>query len=275
MSLALAASCGLALRQRMAATFCIEPISDRRSIDHEGAGMLDWLRWLLFDANFLSDERRYWIGFLVSLACFAIASYSAKQVKSNPRLFTALALFAGAWVAVASTYEAAQLHKSINAGELKTLDRLSDLSAFITVFAGAVLAREGKEEHWFLNSHQLQVAAMAVLFALVIPRQLPPDWVAPQHVELVLGCILSVVGFLALGLGAKAVAKPWQFAAVVVILLGYAALEVGRDVELMIVVPRQRMSDFFALSFAAAKMLLTVTFCYIVLRHHRFGANDA
>src|SRR5215510_14089688 len=61
--------------------------------------MLDSLKWLLFDANSLSDERRYWIGFLVSLACFAIASYCAKQVKSNPRLFTALALFAGAWVA--------------------------------------------------------------------------------------------------------------------------------------------------------------------------------
>src|SRR5215510_139671 len=221
--------------------------------------MLDSLKWLLFDANSLSDERRYWIGFLVSLACFAIASYCAKQVKSNPRLFTALALFAGAWVAVASTYEAAQLHKSINAGELKTLDRLSDLSAFITVFAGAVLAREGKEEHWLLNSHQLQVAALAVLFGLVIPRQLPPEWVTPQQAELILGGMLTVVGFLALGLGAKAVAKPWHFAILVIILVLYAALEIGRDVELMIVVPRRRMSDFFALSFAAAKMLLTIT----------------
>jgi hypothetical protein len=235
-----------------------------------GLSMLDWLKWLLFEANFLSDERRYWIGFLVSLACFVIASYGAKQVRSNPRLFTALALFASAWVALASMYEAAQLHRSIDTGELKTLDRLSDLSALLTVFAGAVLAREGKDEHWFLNSHQLQVAAMAVLFALVIPRQLPPDWVAPQHLELVLGGILSVVGFLALGLGAKAVAKPWHFAGLVLILVVYATLEIGRTLELMVVIPRQRMSDFFALSFAAAKMLLTVTFCYIVLRHHRF-----
>jgi hypothetical protein len=237
--------------------------------------MLDWLKWLLFEANLLSDERRYWIGFLVSLACFVIASYGAKQVRNNPRLFTALALFASAWVALASMYEAGQLRKQIDADDLKVLDRLSELSALITVFAGAVLAREGKEEHWFLNSHELQVAAMAVLFALVIPRQLPPEWVTPQHFELALGAILSVVGFLALGLGAKAVAKPWQFAGLLVILVVYAALEVGRTLELMIVVPRQRMSDFFALSFAAAKMLLTITFCYIVLRHHRFTSAKA
>src|SRR5262249_16119825 len=158
--------------------------------------------------------------------CFAIASYCAKQVKGNPRLFTALALFAGAWVAIASTYEAAQLHRSIDVGELKTLDRLSDLSTFITVFPAALLAPDVKEEHWLLNSHQLQVAAMAALFALVIPRQLPPEWVTPQQAELILGGMLTVVAFLALGLGAKAVAKPWHFAILVIILVVYAALEI-------------------------------------------------
>lgn len=238
--------------------------------------MLDLLNRLLF-TSVLEPGPRYLIGFGVALLCFAIAIYFAKEVKNNPRLFTVLALFAGVWAANASVYDASELYNMNKADAFKLPDRAGDLSSFIMVFAGAILAREGKE-HWFLNSSRLQVAALSLLVALVFPRQFqfqsqsPLDWITPQRWDLGLACSLSLVGFLALGLGAKAVvAKSSHFRTLVIALVVYAVADIGRTLELMIVTERRPMSDFFMFSFAAAKIVLTPMFCYIVLWHLRFG----
>jgi len=234
--------------------------------------MVDWLKWLLFDMGFLSLDHRYWIGLLVSLACFGITLYFAKEVKNDLTLFTVLALFAGAWVAIASVYESPAAYKSSDANPFKLPDRFSDLWSFLLVFTGALLAREGKEGHWFLNSQRLQVAAMSLFALLVIPRQFPPELISPQNAELALGTVLSLVGFLALGVGAKTVAKLSHFVVLAIILVIYAVLESGRTLEFMLVA-RRPMSDFFMLSFAVAKLFLTSTFCYIVLQHHRLQST--
>jgi len=228
---------------------------------------MEWLKWLLFEMKLFSPELHSWIGLLASLACFAITVYFAKEVKDDPTLFTVLALFACAWVAIASVYELPSPHNSTVPNAFKIPDRFSDLWSFLMVFAGAILAREGQKEHWFLNSRRLQVAAMSLFAALVIPRQFMPEWIQPQHAELALGTLLTLVGFLALGMGAKAVAERSHLLFLTIILVVYAALEIGRTSEL-ILIERRRMSDFFMLSFAMAKLLLTPTFCYIVLRRH-------
>lgn len=237
--------------------------------------MVDFIWWLIREWHVFGVEMRYWIGFLAAAACFAISAYAAKEVRSSPRLFTVMALFAGAWVAVTSIYELppylgqAGLVKDDTAFKLH--DRAADLSSFIFVFVGAVLAREGREEHWFFNSEQLQVAALSLLFALVIPRQLPPEWISPKNAELVIAEALAVVGFLALGIGAAAVAKPKHFIWLTIILIAYSIGTLGRGLELFLFTPRRPLSDFLMLTFAVLKLSLTCVFCYIVLWHHRFG----
>src|SRR5215470_4165788 len=94
--------------------------------------MRDWTESLLFDAGYLSSAQRNWIAFIVSLACFLIASYFAKQVKSNPRLFTVMALFSGALVAIASSYEVRNL---LDPSDVRAIlaNRSLDLASFLMV----------------------------------------------------------------------------------------------------------------------------------------------
>ncbi len=236
--------------------------------------MLDWLKWLIFNADFLGFEQRYWIGFLASIACFGITAYFATEVRDKPRLFTVMALFAGVWVAAASIYELPPYVGGVAPPDADKAFRLhdtaADLAAFIMVFAGALLAREGKE-HWFLNSRRLQIAAMSLLGALVIPRPLHPGLgVTAEHFELVVACALGLVGFLALALGGKAIARKTKLWLLIGILVAYGVLLIVRHVELIIVVPRRPMSAFLVVSFAFAKLLLTLTFCYSVLSHRHW-----
>lgn len=244
--------------------------------------MVDFLRWFFFEANVLDVKTRYWLAYLAAAGCFVITAYFAREVRANARLFTVLALFAGTWALVMAIYgtapypdmgqapSAAVAAKSQSAFRLH--DTAEDLASFLMVFAGAILARERDDEHWFFNSQRLQVAAMSILVLLAIPHRLPESWNIPAPTaELVLASALGLLAFLALALGAKAVADQKQFVWLLWIIIVYAVLTTARNVELLVAVKRNPQSDFFALSFASLKLLMTFFFGYIVLYHYRFG----
>lgn len=142
--------------------------------------------------------------------------------------------------------------------------------AFIMVFAGALLAREGAPEKGLLNSRRLQTIALSLFAAVVVPRQFS-DLFVPRMATLAFSTALDLVSFLAIGLGARAVANSRSFACLVAILVVYAALECARDLQVTLVDPRPDMSNFFVFGFAVSKVLVTLTFGYIVLWHHKHG----
>ena len=239
-----------------------------------------WLRWLTLETQYLDIGTRYWIGFLVALGCFLLVSvFFVKDVSGkggDPRLFTVLALFAAIWALTASIYEAPPYSvsdsKSINT-VFRLHDVTADLASFLMVFVGALLAREGNEETGFFNSQRLQVYALVCLGALTVPTHASPrlglSSLHSEQGELIVSGALGLLGFIALGVGGKAVAKREQYRWLFWILLAYALLIVWRHALLVMTLPnREPMSDFFVFSFAASKVLLTLSFCYIVVTYH-------
>jgi len=250
------------------ATLLAAPVGERPQT------MLDWIKWLLFDWGDLSPAQRDWIGFLISMACVYGAYRFARAVQSNARLFTVMALFAGALVAIASAYQARILLP--RGDELATVsNRALDVGYFLMTFAGALLARESKIEHRFLNSESLQIAGLFLLFLVVIPRGfppglIPPEWEAPRVFELVMSMALNLLAYLALAWGAKAVATPRQLTGLGIILLVYAAFDATRDLQIILYPrPRTPISEFFMITFALGKISLTFMFGYIVWDHRK------
>ena len=239
------------------------------------------LQWLVGDWTVFSVQSRYWIGFLAAIACFFITAKTAWAVQSerdsNPQLFTVMALFASAWVAVSAIYElppyGADTPKCTDDAVFKLHDRAADLSSFLFVFVGAMLAREGRDDHWLVNSKRLQVAGLSLLFALVIPAHVPEQWMSPRVLDLLISEVLTVVGFVALGAGARAVARPLWFWSLMPVLVLYCGLTLFRGVQLLLVTPRCPLSDFMILAFAVLKFLMTGMLCLIVLRHSHYQSE--
>ena len=244
--------------------------------------MLAHLRWLLFETNYLTVGMRYWLGFLVALGCFLLVTlWFAREVSGkggDARLFTILALFAAVWALVASVYEVqdANLYKDgkpVSAAAFRPHDVAGDLAAFLMVFVGTLLAREGHEPKRFFSSARLQVIALILLGALVVPTQAAPriglSSTSNEVSEIIISGSLVLVGFIALAVGGGAVAQRRHYRWLLAILLGYAALELIRHVQLLALYPgRAPMSDFQVLTFALAKVLLTAVFGHIIVDHH-------
>jgi hypothetical protein len=239
--------------------------------------MLDTL-WLILTQSYFDITTRYLIGFLAAVGCFAITSWHSKYVGSNPRLFTVLALFAGVWVAIALMYEQTPWTSSgeapKNSKAFRPNDVAGDLASFIMVFVGTLLSREGNDKNWFSYSQRLQIAAMVLLAALVLPHHVPTRFrITPEQWELAIAGALALVGFAALAVGAIVVS-----ARLPVIIIGtlviYGAFSTWRCAEL-ILLPRTPQSDFMALSFAALKLILAFTFCRLVVQHAKNPVSES
>ncbi len=240
------------------------------------------LQWLLFETNYLSVGTRYWLGFLVALGCFLLVTlWFAREVSGrggDARLFTILALFAAVWALVASVYEVqdANLYKDgkpVSTAAFRPHDVAGDLAAFLMVFVGTLLAREGHEQKSFFSSARLQVIALVLLGALVVPTQAAPriglNSTSNEVSEIIISGSLAVVGFFALGVGGRAVAQRRHYRWLLAILVSYGVLEITRHVQLLALYPgRSPMSDFQVLTFALAKVLLTAVFGHIIVDHH-------
>jgi hypothetical protein len=240
----------------------------------------EWLRWLVLGTQYIEVGTRYWLGFLVALGCFLLVTlFFVKDVSGkggNPRLFTVLALFAATWALTASIYEVPPYpgmpSKPANTS-FRLHDVAADLASFLMVFVGALLAREGRETSGFFNSQRLQVYALVLLGLLTVPTQAAPRLgISPaqgEQTELLVAGALGLLGFISLGVGGKAVAKPEHYRWLYWTLVGYGLLVIGRHAHLIVMIPkREPMSDFFVIAFAMVKVLLTLIFCTIVVRHH-------
>jgi len=238
--------------------------------------MLDTLFSVLTQRN-VDPTTKYRIAFLAAVACFAITSWYSKDVRSNPRLFTVLALFAGVWVATALMYEHTPWSTSREPPKeaFRPNDVAGDLASFIMVFVGTVLSREGNDKNWFVYSQRLQIAAMVLLAALVLPHYVPTRFrITPEQWELAIAGVLALIGFAALAVGAIVVAGKKVPVIIIGTLVVYGVFATWRNIEL-IFLPRQPQSDFMALSFAALKLLLALTFCRLVVQHAKNPASES
>jgi len=222
-----------------------------------------------------NDKINAWFSWLSALLCFLISYFAAWRIKSHPRLFTSLALFAGAWVLVMGAVNSRLIEPKVTA----LPDRAVDIAAFLFVYAGAFLAREAPADSALQKAqHFMQVVALWLLFSLVLPNQiLAHTLVSPEQLQLVFGELIGYLGFVSLALGASAVAGRrllWTFVAV---LLVYAGLSLARTLELWHVAagaPRAFTNPVYAYLFMAERILTTVLFTTIVVRHARATETD-
>jgi hypothetical protein len=248
--------------------------------------ILEWLRWFVFTPGFLGDsDTKYRVAFYVALACFAIVAFYAGKVYSSPRLFTALGLFAGAWLANATAVFAGRFMYGLKdepklADVVQKLfivvDRVDDLTHFLILFVGAILVRDGGRE---VSAHRFQVWGMTLLSAMVIPHYLYVygDWRYGETTYFVMGTLLACLSFWALAAGARAVAAAaranaegeppaapnWLVIPLVLVVAIDIILNITRTAEVLLT-PRDPQSTFFVLAFSLAKVLLTVLVCLIV-----------
>jgi hypothetical protein len=208
-------------------------------------------------------HRAFWAS---ALACFLITYFCARRIDKDPRLFTVLALFAGAWVLVMAGVDS----RVQTPGSTPVADRAFDVASFLLVFSGTMLAREAPPGHRLLTLQKwIQVAALWLLFVLVVPSQLPIKLpLSYEQIELVIGEVLSAVGFLALALGTRAVARGPLFWLLVIVVAVYECLSLSRTIEIFTISPgteRPFMDTWELYSFIAMRFLLTGLYCYVVV----------
>ena len=225
--------------------------------------------WL--NASVSSTAFNYQVGWYSALLCCAISYYVARQVKNHARLYTVLALFAGAWALVAAAIESRLLEPDRPTG---LPDRAQDIASFLLVDSGAILASEDTTRKWLMTARQwIQGAGLGLLFLLVVRSQfgnLP--LLSPEHVQLFGGEAMSQLGFLSVALGAYAVAKPKLFGLLVVVLLIYVGAGLARTFELGSLptgAARTFLLPAFVYVFIAERFLLTALYSYIVFSHAR------
>jgi len=85
------------------------------------------------------------------------------------------------------------------------VDWLGDLSSFLLVFVGAILAHAGGHEKW---SRRLQIWAMGLLISIVIPEKFYVEWGSGPPTYFVVSTVLDCLAFIALAIGANAVLTP-------------------------------------------------------------------
>jgi hypothetical protein len=229
------------------------------------------LLWdFLANPTFHNEKINAWFGWLSALACFLISYFAAWRIRSHPRLFTSLALFAGTWVLIMGATSSRLIEPKMTG----LPDRAVDIASFLFVFSGAILAREAPADSFPRRARQIvEVAALWLLFSLVLPNQiLAHTLFSPDQLQLFLGEALGDLGFFSLALGASAVAGPRLFRPFVAVLVVYAGLSAARTLELWHVVPgetRHFTAAVYAYLFIAARLLTTGLFVAIVLGHAR------
>jgi hypothetical protein len=159
----------------------------------------------LLNATIYNTPFNYRVGWYSALACCAIAYYVARQVRTHARLYTVLALFAGAWALGAAAIESRLLDPDRATG---LSDRAQDIASYLLVYSGAILAREDASRKWLMRGQQwIQGWGLGLLFLLVARSQFTNLGLAPAQMQLFGGEAMSQLGFLSIALGAYAVAS--------------------------------------------------------------------
>lgn len=224
---------------------------------------------------FADPSKTYTIGWGCTLICVLISYYVSTYLRHSSRMFTVMALLACAWVLLLGAY-GARLDPNKDFTQVRPLVHLaSDIASFLLVYIGGLLALEGAQGKAVGNTSWLQRVALGLLLLIVLPRQfdlgpLKADLMplSVEQTELAVALALALVGWLSIAFGARAVSAGWPFYALVASLVFYSYLNVERTIDLWWdgSTPK-RMTPFFIYSFAAAKLVFTCIFGYIVVRH--------
>lgn len=152
-------------------------------------------------------------------------------------------------------------------------DRAMDMAAFLMVLAGAALAREGGREHWANEVQRwVQLGGLWLMFYLVLPENIPLKLpLTDRQIDLVVGELLGILGFVSLAIGVSAVAGAGITIALVLSLMTYEAAGLSRMLELFpdAANARNPMHAVVVYSIAICRVMVTAIVCYVVIIHCR------
>ena len=201
------------------------------------------------------------VGWVAAVVCALIASIGAREFFVGvPRFFSALALYALALVMLLPYYS-----------DLIKSPLLPGFGSFLLVHAGGLVRAEARlrqskgDSVGVDNLSQLALLMLLPLAVPSVPFNIPV--LTSEQAQLIAGTVLGAVGYLALLFGVKPLAEevPIAYRAMLVIIVVYTALELGLFV-LNFGATDVTMPTPMVYSFAAAKIVLTAVFSYILIR---------
>jgi hypothetical protein len=213
------------------------------------------------------------IAWSVTLFCvFFSGRIATAFLKSNPRLFTVMALFACSWAVLLPYYA---MPEGVEKPEL-----LSALGGFLSVYAGGLLMLHAQliqqpppqqKSQQARDVVSWQVVAVYLLLlvaaqsALAIPAPSGPGPGLTHHqAELVIGFLLVIAGFTSIVLGTRDVAGRRALWILIPILVCYGLLEGMFAWDQWYRDKTTEMPDVYGYLFSAAKAAYTLVFASIV-----------
>ncbi len=206
------------------------------------------------------------------LCAFMSARFATAYLRHNPRLFTAMALFAFTWAHVLGYYITAPDSTAGNALADKLSDLITDLASFLFVYIGGLLFLDSDDDAKKATVSVLQKLGLVFLLFIIAPKSCAFD---PQGEILGLtvadlkqgvSTALLLAGYASVALGAYGIAGPGAFTLLAAILVVYASSE-------LIYTARcwggacHIMAPGFAYLFAGLKLLFAPVFGSIVAFH--------
>lgn len=206
---------------------------------------------------------------LATLFCVYFAAKCAKTFLSNyPRLFTAMAMLALAWALLLPYYS-----------DDITSELLPAYGGFLLVYIGGILtleakARDSDELQLTVSRYQqlglwlfLFIAAPSAVFAIKNQQGMPLFSLTTIQMELLVGTLLTILGYLSVTYGCKALFGVRVFKMFAFIFIFYGIAEVAftywRFTQLGNSAP---MPPLFLCLFAGMKIVITVLLGYHVSR---------
>jgi hypothetical protein len=233
----------------------------------------DWVN------NLSEPEQAAW-GYRITLLCvFFSAQIAFRFLYQNPRLFTAMALFACMWMCVTGAY--------VRPKEPHLSDLITDIASFLEVYIGGLLLAEGmrRRGHESIGVSWLQTGALLLLLFIVWPKQIefPESLInflgkaglSETEAKFLASCTLELAGFASVMVGVYYLIGPTVGLLLLGVVLGsYDAAALGRQFELWghpcthqlgVACPDRPM--FYTLLFAIGKMGYTAALGCIVAYH--------
>jgi hypothetical protein len=213
------------------------------------------------------------VAWLAAIACFWAAIIVAQKLPSKtPRIYWALVLFAMSWALLVPYYEP---------GAPKT-ELLASLNGFVAVFVGVQLRREYQERPALSPIDRWPVVLLVIIVLpnsiSVLTKGMFIDQQIVPRLEVVIGTLMTVLGFISLFEGVRAIYAPdkKKFKRVTyflgTLLFIYSCFEcayAGWYWTYYVPDTPLKMPRYFLISFAILKILLTSSFLLFIWRRPR------
>jgi hypothetical protein len=247
---------------------------------------------LLWFAPPLDNTRQIDIAWSATFVCVAISVLFARSfLDNNPRLYTAIALFACVWMLVLASYgDVNDLFKN-QPEDVKELYRTvvgiaSDIAAVLLAYVGALLIADvhAQLEGRPLGVRWEQRVPLYLLFLVAVPQAISipgplgrlaeyffgGPQVSSRHVGLIVSQILVFAGFASLARGTYLISGPsTRFKVLAVVLALYWLTILYRTIEIW---PGHTPSaQFYRLTVASAKVAVTALLVFAVYIYNRDG----